>query len=59
MSKALLSIAGVMFFVPFFGLLAIAIAGDIPTMALRIGGWSMAFAVIVAGLGAFFGLSGE
>ena len=59
MSGAFISIGGAMFGLPLLILLAIALAGaDIPTLLLSVGGWSMAFGLIVAGIGAFLNLSG-
>ena len=59
MSGVFISIGGAMFGVPLILMLAIALAGaDIPTFLLSVGGWSMAFGLIVAGIGAFLNLSG-
>ena len=59
MSGVFISIGGAMFGIPLILMLAIALAGvDIPTFFLSMGGWSMAFGLIVAGIGAFLNLSG-
>lgn len=58
MSGIFLSIAGVMFGIPLVVLLAIALVGDIPSMVLAVGGWSMALGVVLGGIGAAIGLAG-
>ena len=58
MSGVFISIGGAMFGVPLILMLAIALAGaDIPGLILSVGGWSMAFSLIVAGIGAFLNLT--
>ena len=53
MGSALLIIAGAMFGIPLVMLILIAVLpGDIPRFILSAGGWSMAFGVILAGIGA-------
>ena len=53
MGNALLTIAGGMFGIPLALLILIAILpGDIPPLILSAGGWSMAFGIILAGIGA-------
>lgn len=53
MGNALLAIAGGMFGIPLALLILIAILpGDIPSFILSAGGWSMAFGIILAGIGA-------
>lgn len=59
MSGVFISIGGAMFGIPLILMLVIALAGaDIPALILSVGGWSMAFGLIVAGLGAFMNLTG-
>ena len=57
MRTSLLTIAGTMFLVPMIIMTAWAIVGDIPGQILTIGGWSMAFSLIVAALGVFVGMN--
>ena len=57
MRTSLLTIAGAMFMVPMIIMTAWAIVDDIPGRILTIGGWSMAFSLIVAALGVFVGLN--
>jgi hypothetical protein len=52
MSNAIFTIASAMFGIPLVLLLVLAIVWEIPSPILFVGGWSMAFGVIVAGLGA-------
>ena len=58
MSTAILTIAGAMFLVPLTILVIIAgiRAGDIPSPLLTIGGWSMAFGLIIGAIGIFLGM---
>ena len=59
MSIAFLSIAGGMFGIPLFVMLAIAITGnDIPSPVLFVGGWSMALGIITGGIGAILAAYG-
>ena len=58
MSGVFLSIAGAMFGIPLVVLLAIALVGDIPSMVLTVGGWSMALGVALGGVGAAITLAG-
>ncbi len=59
MSFPILTIAGFMFAVPLTAMLIAAIAlGDVPGSLAFIGGWTMAFSVIVAGIGAVLRLTG-
>ena len=58
MSGIFLSIAGAMFGVPLVVLLAIALVGDIPSMILAVGGWSMALGIVLGGVGAAIALAG-
>ena len=60
MSGFLFSVAGGMFGIPLIVMTAIAVVGaDIPSTILTFGGWSMAFSVILGGIGAVFALAGE
>lgn len=53
MSGIVFSIAAAMFGLPLLLMTAMAVAGvDIPAMLLSTGGWTMAFGVIVGGIGA-------
>ena len=57
MNSPLLNLGAAIFGVPFIILFLIALTGnDIPTLVLQIGGWSMAYGVIIMGVGAFFAL---
>ena len=59
MSETFLYIAAAMFLVPLVIMVGIALTGtDIPASILSLGGWSMAFGLIVAGVGAFLNLTG-
>ena len=59
MSSAILAIAGIMFGIPLVVMLVIAtLMGDVPSFILWAGGWSMAFGVIVGGIGAVMALAG-
>ena len=58
MSNAIFAIASAMFGIPLVLMLALAIVADIPSLILLIGGWSMVFGVMIAGIGgviAWFG----
>ena len=46
-----------MFMIPLILLIGVAIVGEIPEWMLFIGGWSMAFGVIVGALGVFVGMN--
>lgn len=53
MSGIVFSLAAAMFGIPLLLMTAIAVTGaDIPAMLLSTGGWTMAFGVIVGGIGA-------
>ena len=58
MSGQLITIAGAMFIIPFLVLFGVALAGDIPGPLLTIGGWTMAFSLIIGALGVFIGMYG-
>ena len=60
MSATILTIAGPMFLIPLAILVITAgvTAGDIPGPMLVIGGWIMAFGVIVGAVGVFLGMNG-
>ena len=51
MGASLLTIAGTMFVVPLMLLTIVALVGDIPGWMLKVGGWTMAFSLIVAAMG--------
>ena len=58
MSGIVFSIAAAMFGLPLLLMTAMAVAGaDIPAMLLSTGGWTMAFGVIVGGIGAVMAVS--
>ena len=61
MSATILTIAGAMFLIPLAILVITAgvTAGDIPSPMLVVGGWTMAFGVIVGAVGIFLGMNGE
>ena len=54
MSQIMWTIAGALFGIP----LVILLVGAVPPAVIQIGGWSMAFSVIVAGIGACFAALG-
>ena len=58
MSGQVLTVAGAMFMIPLLAMLGIAIVSEIPGWMLFIGGWSMAFSVIVGAIGVFIGMNG-
>ena len=59
MSGFILSMAAGMFGVPLVLMLAFAIlGGDVPSFLLWLGGWLMAFGVILGGIGAFISAGG-
>ena len=59
MSGTILTIAAGMFGVPLILMLGFAIiGGDVPSFLLWLGGWVMAFGVILGGIGAFISTSG-
>ena len=58
MSGQLITIAGVMFIIPFLVMFGVALAGDIPGPLLTIGGWTMAFGLIIGAIGVFIGMNG-
>ena len=47
-----------MFMIPLIVMIGIALVGDIPGLLLFIGGWSMAFSLIVGAIGIFVGMNG-
>ncbi len=58
MSETFLYLAAAMFLIPLVVMVGIALTGtNIPTSILSVGGWSMAFGLIVGGIGAFMSLS--
>ena len=57
MSSQILTVASAMFMIPIILLIGVAIVGEIPEWMLFIGGWSMAFGVIVGALGVFVGMN--
>ena len=60
MDSPLLNLAAAMFGVPFVIMFLIALTGnDIPKPVLHIGGWTMAYAVLVMGAGALLALRGR
>ena len=58
MSGQLITIAGAMFIIPFLVIVGVAIVGDVPGPLLTIGGWTMAFSLIIAAIGVFIGMNG-
>ena len=58
MSGQLITIAGAMFIMPFLVIAGVAIVGDVPGPLLTIGGWTMAFSLIMAAIGVFIGMNG-
>ena len=58
MSGQLITIAGAMFIIPFLVIVGVAIVGDVPGPLLTIGGWTMAFSLIIAATGVFIGMNG-
>ena len=58
MSGQILTVAGAMFMIPLIVMIGIALVGDIPGLLLFIGGWSMAFSLIVGAIGIFVGMNG-
>ena len=59
MSGQLITIAGSMFILPFLLLFGVALAGDVPGLMFTICGWTMAFSLIIGGLGIFIGMHGD
>lgn len=60
MSIAILTIAGAMFGIPLVIMLFIALIGlEIPSSVLSVGGWSMALALILGGIGAVMNWVGQ
>ena len=57
MSGQLITIAGAMFIIPFLVIVGVAIVGDVPGPLLTIGGWTMAFSLIIAAIGVFIGMN--
>ena len=49
--------AGAMFMVPLIVMLGVAVISGIPGWMLLIGGWSMAFSLIVGAIGIFIGMN--
>ena len=58
MSGQLITIAGAMFIMPFLVIVGVAIVGNVPGPLLTIGGWTMAFSLIIAAIGVFIGMNG-
>ena len=58
MSGQLITIADAMLIVPFLVIVGVAIVGDVPGPLLTIGGWTMAFSLIIAAIGVFIGMNG-
>jgi hypothetical protein len=58
MSGQLITIAGAMLIIPFLVIVGVAIVGDVPGPMLTIGGWTMAFSLIMGALGVFIGMNG-
>lgn len=58
MSGQLITIAGAMLIIPFLVIVGVAIVGDVPGPLLTIGGWTMAFSLIMGALGVFIGMNG-
>ena len=58
MSGQLITIAGAMFIIPFLVIVGVAIVGDVPGPLLTMGGWTMAFSLIIAAIGVFIGMNG-
>ena len=59
MSGMILSLAAGMFCIPLALMLVLAVfAGDVPSTLLWLGGWVMAFGIILAGIGALFAAGG-
>ena len=58
MSGQLITIAGAMLIIPFLVIVGVAIVGDVPGPLLTIGGWTMAFSLIIAAIGVFIGMNG-
>ena len=58
MSGQLITVAGAMFITPFLVLVGVALTGDVPGPLLTIGGWTMAFSLIIGALGVFIGMNG-
>ena len=57
MRISLLTLAGAMFMVPMIVMTGWTVAGELPRPVLTIGGWSMAFSLIIAALGVFAGMN--
>ena len=58
MSGQILTIAGAMFMLPVLTMVAFALVTDVPGLMLYIGGWMMAFSLIVGAIGIFIGMNG-
>ena len=58
MSGLILTLAGSMFMIPLLTLTGIALIADIPGWLLSIGGWTMAFSMIIAAIGIFVAMYG-
>ena len=58
MSGQLITIAGAMLIIPFLVIVGVAIVGDVPGPLLTMGGWTMAFSLIMGALGVFIGMNG-
>ena len=58
MSGQLITIADAMLIIPFLVIVGVAIVGDVPGPLLTIGGWTMAFSLIIAAIGVFIGMNG-
>ena len=53
MSGLILTLAGGMFLIPMLIMTGIALVGDLPPWLFKIGGWAMAFSMIIASFGVF------
>ena len=53
MSGQILTLAGGMFLIPMLIMTGIALVGDLPPWLFKIGGWTMAFSMIIASFGVF------
>ena len=58
MSGQLITIAGAMFIIPLLLMFSFALAGDVPGSLLTIGGWTMAFSLIIGAIWVFIGMNG-
>ena len=53
MSGQILTLAGGMFLIPMLIMTGIALVGELPPWLFKIGGWTMAFSMIIASFGVF------